>query len=326
MAEATNRHLTLVQRCKIEAYLSSGCSQRGIARRLGASLSTISRELKRNNIPEVGYGAQLAQRSAVARRLLASTRPRKVTLRHLNYIYEHMIHDWSPDVIAHKTEDPSLKLSTPWIYELIDRGVQAGDDDWTTMLLRKYRKRRRPQKGGAAAHLIPDRVDIDQRLADIETQETFGHWEGDPVIGADHRGAIVTLVARLTRHIKCCAVQCKTKRAFAHAIVKMMQPLADTVKTITFDTGGEFADHRYIAEQLACDIYFAKPYRSWERETNENFNGELRRNYPKHEPLDRVEQDESTKVEDQINRRYRKLLSYDNAADRFAHERTNQRE
>ncbi|MCY4128230.1 MAG: IS30 family transposase [Gammaproteobacteria bacterium] len=326
MAEATNRHLTLVQRCKIEAYLSSGCSQRGIANRLGVSPSTISRELKRNGIPEVGYEAQLAHRTAVARRRLASARPRKVTPRHLNYIHERMIHDWSPDVIAHKTADPSLKLSTPWIYELIDRDVQAGDDDWTTMLLRKYRKRRGPQKGGGAAHLIPDRVDIDQRPADIETRETFGHWEGDTIIGTEHRGAIVTLVERPTRLIKCRSVQRYTKRAVANAIEVMMQPYADTVKTITFDNGGEFADHGHIAKQLKCDIYFAKPYHAWQRGTNENLNGELRRYYPKHEPLDRVERDELAKVEDQIDRRYRKLLNYNNAADRFAHERTIQRE
>ena len=76
-------------------------------------------------------------------------------------------------------------------------------------------------------------------------------------------------------------MQRKTKRAVANAIVKMMQPLADTVKTIKFDNGGEFADHAYIAEQLECTIYFAKPYHSWERGTFDHLNGELRRYYPK---------------------------------------------
>ena len=225
-------------------------------------------------------------------------------------------------MIAHKTADPSLKLSMPWIYELIDRDVRAGDDDWTTMLLRKYRKRRGPRKGDGAAHLITDRIDIDQRAADVETQESFGHWEGDTIVGARHRGAIVTLVERQTRHLKCRAVQCKTKRAVANAIKIMMEPLADTVKTITFDNGGEFADHGDIAEYLKCDIYFAKPYHSWQRGTNENLNGEPRRYSSKCEPLDHVERDELAKVEDQINARYRKKLNYHNAAHRFEQART----
>ena len=317
MAEATNSHLTLVQRCKIEGFLSSGHSQRSIARELGVAPSTISKELDRNRKPGAVYDANFAHNAAVARRRKASSRPRKVTQRHLEYIHERLVADWSPDVIAHKTADPSLKLSTPWIYELIDRDVQAGEDDWKTMLLRKYYKRRGPR--GGTAHLIPDRVDIDQRPAEVDTRETFGHWEGDTVIGANHRGAIVTLVERQSRFMKCRAIQRKTKRATANAIIQMMQPLADTVKTITFDNGGEFADHGHIAGQLKCDIYFAKPYYSWERGTNENLNGELRRYYPKSEPLDRVERDELAKVEHQINTRYRKQLDYDNAADRFAH-------
>ena len=326
MAEATNPHLTLVQRCKIEGFLSSGHSQRAIARELGVAPSTISRELQRNRIPEFGYDAQLAHRTAVARRRRASAQPRKVTPRHLEYIHERLVADWSPDVIAHKTADPCLKLSTPWIYELIDRDVQAGEDDWKTMLLRKYYKRRGPRKGGGAAQLIPNRVDIDQRPADVDSRETFGHWEGDTIMGANHRGAIVTLVERQTRLLKCRGVQRYTKRAVAHAIKIMMEPLADTVKTITFDNGGEFAGHGDIAAQLECDIYFAKPYHAWQRGTNENLNGELRRYYPKGEPLDRVERDELAKVEDQINARYRKKLGYHNAADRFAQERTIQRE
>ena len=131
---------------------------------------------------------------------------------------------------------------------------------------------------------------------------------------------------RQTRLIKCRAVQRKTKRAVTRAIKVMMASLVDTVKTITFDNGGEFADHGHIAEYLECDVYFAKPYHSWQRGTNENLNGEVRRYYPKDEPLDRVERDELTKVEDQINARYRKKLDYANAAERFAQARIDQLE
>ncbi|MCY3858559.1 MAG: IS30 family transposase [Gammaproteobacteria bacterium] len=191
--------------------LSSGHSTRSIARQLRVTATTVSRELRRNSDSHGSYDANREHQRAVKRRHDASSRPRKVTERHLEYIDERLVADWSPDVIAHKTSDLKWKLSTPGSYELIDRDVQADKDNWTTMLLRKYRKQRGPRKGGGAAQLIPDRVDIDQRPVEVDTRETFCHWEGD------------------------------------------------TVKTITFDNGLQFADLQHIAAQLNCDIYFAKP-------------------------------------------------------------------
>ena len=321
MAEAINRHLTLVQRCKIEAYLSSGWSQRAIANRLGVSPSTVSREIRRNGIAGVGYEARLAQLVAVKRRRDASARPRKVTPRHLDYIYDCLLAGQSPDVIAHCTTDPTVKLSTPWIYELLRREVQAGDDDWVSLLLRKFRKRPGPRPSHAGAHLIPARVDIDQRPVAVETRKSFGHWEGDTIIGARHRGAIVTLVERQTRFLVCRPVRRRTKTAVANAITAMMSPLKDAVNTITFDNGGEFADHARIAKTLNCQVYFAKPYHAWQRGTNENLNGELRRVYPKGEPLDDIDRTDLAAMTAAINARHRKILAYDTSAERFAQQR-----
>ena len=112
------------------------------------------------------------------------------------------------------------------------------------------------------------------------------------------------------------SIQRKTKRATVDAIIKMMQPLANT---ITLDNGSEFAGHGRITSKLEYDIYFAKPYHSWERGTNEHFNDELQRYYPKSEPFDRVERDELDKVEHRINTRYRKKIGNNNAADRIGH-------
>ena len=103
-------------------------------------------------------------------------------------------------MIAHSTSDRSLKPSTPWIYELIAREVHADDDEWQTMLRHKYYKRRGPRKGSGGVHQIPRRVDIDQRATDVDTRETFGHWEGDTIIGGGHQGAFETLVARRAAH------------------------------------------------------------------------------------------------------------------------------
>lgn len=326
MAKTTYHHLTQVQRCRIEAQLSSGASYRMIARKLQLAPSTVSREVRRNRQLTGRYDAEVAQRAAAERRQRASAQPRKVTDRHLDYIYDRLEAGHSPDVISHVTTHPQLKLSTAWIYELLSREVAAGDDDWTSLLLRKFRKRRGPRRGTAGVNLIANRVDIAARPAEVDTRQTFGHWEGDTIVGARHQGAIVTLVERRSRFLVCRPVRHKTKEAVAHAIIAMMRPLQDTVKTITFDNGGEFADHTRIAQQLTCHTFFAKPYHSWQRGTNEHLNGEVRRLHPKGEPLDDLTRADTAFVAHITNQRYRKILGYRTADQCFQHERAHQLE
>ena len=128
---------------------------------------------------------------------------------------------------------------------------------------------------------IPNRVDIAERPPEVDTRETFGHWEGDTIIGAHHQGAIVTLVERKTRQGFCCHVSRRTKERVAAGIIAMLEGFAHTVKTMTFDNGGEFADHDDIAAALQCKTYFARPYQSRDRGTNEHYNGMLCNYYPK---------------------------------------------
>ena len=141
-----------------------------------------------------------------------------------------------------------------------------------------------------------------------------------------HRCAVIALVERKTRFFVCYAVPRRTKIAVANAIIAMMRAMQDTVKTITFDNGGEFADHARIAKALKCKVYFAKPYHSWERGTIENLNGELRRIHAKSEPLDGLTRADMAYAMNVINHRHRKILAYDHAAKRFEHERAIQLE
>ena len=134
-------------------------------------------------------------------------------------------------------------------------------------------------------HIIPHRVDISERPAEVDARESLGHWEADTIVGARHQGALVTLVERKTRLLVCRAVRRRTKTAVADAIIDALGDLAEGVHSITFDNGGEFADHERIAANLGCKTYFARPYRSCERGTNEHVNGQLRRYYPKRQSL-----------------------------------------
>ena len=96
----------------------------------------------------------------------------------------------------------------------------------------------------------------------------------------------------------------------------MMRSLHDTVKTIPFDNGGEFADRARMDQTLVCNVYFAKPDHLWERDTNKNLNGELRRIHPKGEHLDDLTRADMAYATNIINHRYRKTLAYDNASER----------
>ena len=142
------------------------------------------------------------------------------------------------------------------------------------------------RRSDAGAHIIPNRVDIAERPKEVDTRVTFGHWEADTVVGpaladALHQGALVTVVERTTRTLVSCAVEHRTKIAVADAIIEAMRDIAPGVHSISFNNSGEFADHERMAKDLGCKTYFAKPFRSSQRGTNEHVNGQPRKYYPK---------------------------------------------
>lgn len=322
MPRKRHSHLTRVKRMHIAAGLSSGLTQKQIAAMVNVSVATISRELKRNRDPDGIYRGPSAHAHAERRRRRASTQPRKVTARHIDYLYDRMLAGESPDVISHGAP-PSLRLSTPWIYEVVDRLIvrdAPGDDTFRDLLLRKYRRRRGPKRKAAGASLIPNRVDISERPAFVATRQAFGHWEADLVIGKGHRGALVTLAERKTRYLVSGRLRTQSKDEVTAAIIKLLTPIAAAVHTITFDNGLEFAGHERVAARLNCATYFAKPYRSYERGTNENLHGEIRRYYPKREPLTNLDPVWFEYNINLINDRRRKVLAYASARQCFDQE------
>jgi transposase, IS30 family len=148
--------------------------------------------------------------------------------------------------------------------------------------LRRSGKRYYKRSGSYSSRgLIPDRVDISEREKIVETKSRVGDFEADTIIGANHKGAIVTLVDRCSKKTLLKKVPNKTKEVVAKAIIDLLLPYKDKVLTITFDNGKEFADHKIIAETLDAKCYFATPYHSWERGLNEHTNGLIRQFIPK---------------------------------------------
>lgn len=179
---------------------------------------------------------------------------------------------------------------------------------WHHLLVRQGRPYRPRHGAKAGVRCIPDRIDISERPSIVEENSELGHWEGDTVYGQD--GYFVTLTERVSKLLLVCKVDTKNKEAVSAAIRRLLRPYKSICKTITFDNGGEFADHAAIAKALGCRIYFAKPYCSYQRGLNENTNGLLRRIYPKGEAIGKVSQSDIADVQRTINGRPRKALGF----------------
>ena len=201
-----------------------------------------------------------------------------------------------------KQEKTSVTLSTNAIYDLVK---QNGLEKLLPRSGKRYKQRQGVEAG---ARLIPDRIDISERPAIVDEKVEIGHWEGDTVHGKDCY--LVTLVERVSKCLLVKRVKSKSKVEVTKAINSMLKPFKAICKTITFDNGGEFAGHKSVSKALKCNIYFAKPYHSWQRGLNENTNGLLRRYFPKSMTIGSVCEQEIKNAEFSINTRPRKALDY----------------
>ena len=158
--------------------------------------------------------------------------------------------------------------------------------------------------------IISNRHSIEDRPAIVETCSRIGDWEADTIIGKNHRQAIVSLVERKTGFTLIRKVERKTAQAVSRAMTALLKPYRNKVHTVTSDNGREFAGHEEIAATLQADFYFAHPYSSWERGTNENTNGLIRQYFPKNRDFTTITQQEIDTAMWRLNNRPRKLLGY----------------
>ena len=160
--------------------------------------------------------------------------------------------------------------------------AKQGGDLWTHLpRSRRKRRRRCPRQEGRGRGRIPNQRMIDKRPAQVETRRHAGHWEGDLINGAHETGNLVTLVERTTRFTLVGRTDSKEATEVRAVIESLLAPMQPSLRlSVTFDNGKEFAQHEALARRLGLDVYFAKPYHSWERGTNENTNGLIRRLHP----------------------------------------------
>jgi len=301
----TYTQLTQEQRYQIYALLKMGHLQVEIAGVIGVHKSTISREMRRNR-GQKGYRPKQAHQFALNRRKKARYRIEASTW----ILIETLIRqEWSPEQISDWLKDNyGLQISHEWIYQYILMDKHAGGD--LHCHLRCQKKRRKRYGSYNRRGKIKNRVSIDERPAIVDTRQRLGDWEVDTIIGKGHRHAIVSLTERKSRLALLRKVERKTAQDVADAVIELMKSLPVRAHTITADNGQEFADHERIAKELKTHIYFAHPYSSWERGTNENMNGLVRQYFPKKCNFTTITETEIEFVMERLNNRPRKCLGF----------------
>jgi len=317
--------LTLVEREEVSRGLATCQSIRFIAKLLGRSPSTISREIKRNGGPEC-YRSSQADQAAWdrANRHKTCKLVENKTLAHL--VASKLQSQWSPQQIAGWLKqtypgNEGYQVSHETIYRSLFIQARGALKKELVQHLRRTRIMRRSrhhtQKNENHGR-ITNAVSIRQRPAEIEDRAVPGHWEGDLLFGDAH-SQIATLVERQTRYVMLVKVARKDTETVVNALIKHAHKLPQELyRSLTWDRGKELADHKRFTLATDVRVYFCDPQHPWQRGSNENTNGLLRQYFPKGMSLATYSQAKLNAVARKLNERPRKTLNYQTPAERFA--------
>jgi IS30 family transposase len=298
--------LTREQRYQIYALKKAKHNQSQIAALVGCHKSTISRELRRN-CGKKGYRPYQADELAYDRQCDAYRA--RITPQTWQQVEGFLRQDWSPEQIT-----GLLKLlKQPTVsHECIYQYVYADKRHGGTLHrhLRSQKKQRKRYSGYVRRGQIPNRTSIDKRPKIVASKTRFGDWEADTIVGAHHKGGILSVVERKSKLTLLCKLSSKGAAELKDNCVALLGPLAARVHTITVDNGKEFCEHEQIAAKLKARIFFAHPYSSWERGLNENTNGLVRQYFPKKSDFAAITNTDLKRVMDLLNNRPRKTLGY----------------
>ena len=203
-----------------------------------------------------------------------------------------------------------MGIATATIYRWIRRDKAGGGSLWcrTRRLSQRYRKGYRvaDQRGR-----VGGKTPISQRPVSVDSRQEFGHWEGDTVMGKDGRHCLLTLVERMTRWTRIVKLPARQAQEVNKALAREIRSGRLKMKSLTLDNGTEFHGFKQMKDELGIDVYFAQPYHSWERGTNENTNGLIRQYLPKGMCFKEVTQRQCDAIERELNDRPRKVLEFD---------------
>jgi transposase, IS30 family len=306
----TYHRLTPGERYMLAALRRQGLNQSEIARALGRHRSTVCREVRRNSTRADGhYRAFTAQERTNGRRS-RSRRNQRFTAEDFALVDELLCRQWSPEQVAGwLRREGRLLISHETIYRHVWRDKKQGGTLYTH--LRGSRKRRRKRYGAydSRGRLAGKRM-ISERPAEVETRERVGHWEVDTVMGAGSKDCVLTLVERKTGLVLVGKLPDRTKESFNRRALRLIRRHPGAFATITADNGTELHGYERVEASTGVLFYFAKPYHSWERGSNENANGLLRQYLPKGVSMAGVSQPRCNVIAHKLNTRPRKRLGF----------------
>ena len=304
------RQITSSERYAIAALRRQGHSLSVIARDLGRSPSTISREVRRNRCADAGYRASKADSRTRGRRS-RSRRNARFTADDWVIVERYLRMDWSPEQVSGFLRvEGIMRISHETIRLHVWADRRAGGDLWRH--LRHADKRCRKRYGGRDWRgRLAGKRHISERPPEIESRKETGHWEIDTVKGDDQaRHSAVTIVERATGFLQMGKLQRHRAVDTAECCIELIRRRPDAFLTITADNGTEFHNYRDIESATGVEFYFATPYHSWERGTNENTNGLIRQYLPKGRSMAHITQADLDAIAAKLNSRPRKRLGY----------------
>ncbi len=309
--------LTQDERYVIARLRARRISHREIGRCLGRPASTIGRELRRNKCPhDGGYRAEKAHSRALVRRG-TSRKNSQYSAEEWSQVVALLKRKWSPKQISGRRRLKRLRpISHETIYRYVRRDRRAAGELWRHLRVMSKVGRKRRGSPVTRGRLVGKRH-ISERPKAVEGRKQIGHFEGDTVMGADARHCVLTLVERVTGYLVMKKLKARTKEQASAALARAIIGLGGRVRTITLDNGTEFHDYENVEKQLGVKFYFATPYHSWERGTNENTNGLVRQYLPKGECMKALTQARCNQIAKELNDRPRERLGFKTPAEIF---------
>lgn len=315
------KHLGIEEREKIQELLWKKASIRSIAKELGRSPSSISREINRSIPLKRSYKPRVAHSRALEKRRY---RGRKLRLKNgfiRRYVISKLEAGFSPEQIAGRLsfEYPNESISHEAIYQYIYSHIYRGGNGLIKPNyhdLRPYLKRRhkrREKKGMRKSQRMwrPKGLSIDERPKEVDLRRDVGHWEGDSMVSRKSSVGLNTLAERKTGYVFITKIENGTAEETKVAVVKRLGILKRSLrKTLTLDNGSENSKYDEITKEIQTICYFAHPYSSWERGTNENTNGLVRWYFPKGTNFATISNEAIERVETALNDRPRKRLGW----------------
>lgn len=306
-------HLTLEEREVMWGLQQQGVSLREIAKRLGRSHSSVSRELRRNAKYGDTYIPCKAQEQSIKRGVKQRRQAPLKNTAIILYVREKLRLKWSPETIAGRLQIdlPGETIDDETIYRYIYHPQNKRRRLWQHLI---HARKKRMKKGGRGVKRdskIPDAVMIDKRPKSIQRRIHSGHWESDNMVGKQIDKTVVSVsTERLTRLTILSKVTRKSESKVNGLMYRLGVYPKKFRKTVTVDNGAENTNHKDIKQNLDMNVYFCHPYHSWEKGTVENTIGRIRRYIPKGISIDEIPEEYIQEIEQKMNNTPRKCLNF----------------